>query len=264
MAKAMLLDLAKCTACRGCQAACKQWNDLPAEETTNRGTYQNPADLSYDTYTLIHFEEYERSDGTLAWLFLNQRCLHCKEAACVDSCPTGALAYNEMGLVSYEEEKCNGCGYCTQFCPFGIPRLGNTDLITGEAKSSKCTFCQDRTTNGLSPACAQACPTGAIVFGERDDMVLLGRQRVQALKDKGRADARLYGEKELGGLHQMYVLDEKAGVYGLPEDPKYPGSSWIMQKLVQPVGNIAFGAAIVGSVAAFFISRRNIKMEEVE
>jgi formate dehydrogenase beta subunit len=264
MAKAMLLDLAKCTACRGCQAACKQWNDLPAEETTNRGTYQNPADLSYDTYTLIHFQERERSDGTLAWLFLNQRCLHCSEAACVDACPTGALAYNELGLVSYVEELCNGCGYCTQFCPFGIPRLGAADVITGEAKSSKCTFCQDRTTNGLVPACAQACPTNAIVFGERDELVLMGKQRVQALKDKGRADARLYGEKELGGLHQMYVLEEKASVYGLPEDPKYPGSSWLMQKLIQPVGNIAFGAAVVGSVAAFLISRRNIKMEEVE
>ena len=100
---AMLLDLAKCTACRGCQAACKQWNDLPAEETINRGSYQNPEALSYDTYTLIHFEEHEKADGSLTWLFLNERCLHCTEAACVDSCPTGALAYNGMrGSIRYQ------------------------------------------------------------------------------------------------------------------------------------------------------------------
>ncbi|MGD9146207.1 MAG: 4Fe-4S dicluster domain-containing protein, partial [Anaerolineae bacterium] len=129
---ALLLDLGKCTACRGCQAACKQWNDLPGEETQNWGSYQNPADLSYDTYTLIHFDEHEHEDGSLTWLFLNQRCLHCTDAACVDVCPTGALAYNEMGFVSFEEEKCNGCGYCSQYCPFGIPRLGQVNTISGE------------------------------------------------------------------------------------------------------------------------------------
>ena len=199
----------------------------------------------------------------LAWLFLNQRCLHCTEAACVEVCPTGALSYNSMGFVSYEEEKCNGCGYCTQFCPFSIPRLGDPNVLTGEAKSSKCTFCQDRVTNGLIPACAQVCPTGAILFGERDELVLLGRQRVDALKGKGLKDARLYGEKELGGLHQMYVLEEKASVYGLPESPKYPAGA-TLRNIIQPVGEVAFGAAIVGSIAAFFIARRNIRMEEVE
>jgi formate dehydrogenase iron-sulfur subunit len=260
---AMLLDLAKCTACRGCQAACKQWNDLPAEETQNWGSYQNPANLSYDTYTLIHFDEQEREDGTLAWLFLNQRCLHCTEAACVDVCPTGALAYNEMGFVSFEEDKCNGCGYCSQYCPFGIPRLGQVNTISGEAKSSKCTFCQDRTTNGLSPACAQACPTGAILFGERDELVATGKKRVDDLKARGRSEARLYGENELGGLHQMYVLENKASLYGLPEDPRYPANA-TLRNVLKPLGNVAIGAALVGSVAAFFITRRNIKMEEVE
>jgi formate dehydrogenase beta subunit len=259
----MLLDLAKCTACRGCQAACKQWNDLPAEETQNWGSYQNPVDLSYDTYTLIHFDEHEHEDGTLAWLFLNQRCLHCTEAACVDVCPTGALSYNEMGFVSFEEDKCNGCGYCSQYCPFGIPRLNQISTISGEAKSSKCTFCQDRITNGLSPACAQACPTGAILYGERDELVAMGRQRVENLKTKGLSEARLYGENELGGLHQMYVLESKASVYGLPEAPAYPAGA-TLRNVLKPLGNVAIGAALVGSVAAFFITRRNIKMEEVE
>jgi formate dehydrogenase iron-sulfur subunit len=259
----MLLDLSKCTACRGCQAACKQWNDLPPVDTHNWGSYQNPQDLSYDTYTLIHFDEHEREDGRLEWLFLNQRCLHCTDAACVDVCPTGALAHNEMGFVQYKEELCNGCGYCSQYCPFQIPRLGQADALSGEAKSSKCTFCQDRTTNGLSPACAQTCPTGAIVFGDRDELIAKGKQSVEALKAKGFADAKLYGETELGGLHQMYVLQEKASLYGLPESPKYPIGA-TTKNILRPLGNIAFGAAIVGSIAAFFITRRNIHMEEVE
>jgi formate dehydrogenase iron-sulfur subunit len=168
-----------------------------------------------------------------------------------------------MGFVSFEEDKCNGCGYCTQFCPFGIPRLGQTGALSGEAKSSKCTFCQDRTTNGLAPACAQTCPTGAILYGEREELVALGKQRVEELKAKGRSEARLYGETELGGLHQMYVLDAKASAYGLPEDPKYPVGA-TLRNVLRPVGNIAIGAAVVGSVAAFFITRRNIHMEEVE
>lgn len=263
MAVAMLLDLSKCTACRGCQAACKQWNDLPAVETENWGSYQNPPDLSSDTYTLIHFQEYVRDDNTLAWLFLNERCLHCTEAACVDVCPTGALSHNAMGFVSYEEDKCNGCGYCTQFCPFSIPRLGDVDLISGQAKSSKCTFCQDRTTNGLQPACAQTCPTGAIQFGDRDELVAEGKHRVDVLVGKGRTDASLYGATELGGLHQMYVLEEKASVYGLPADPKYPAGA-ALKNVIRPLGNIAFGAVLVGAVAAFFVTRRNIQMEEVE
>jgi formate dehydrogenase beta subunit len=260
---ALLLDLAKCTACRGCQAACKQWNDLPAVETVNWGSYQNPRELSYDTYTLIHFDEYERDDGTLAWLFRNERCLHCTDAACVDVCPTGALSHNEMGFVSFEEDKCNGCGYCAQYCPFGIPRLGQVDRLTGEAKSSKCTFCQDRITNGLPTACAQACPTGAILCGERDELIAEGKKRVDELKARGRNEARLYGETELGGLHQMYVLEAPASVYGLPENPSYPVGA-TLRNVVKPLGNIAIGAAFVGAAAAFFITRRNINMEEVE
>ena len=263
MTKAMLIDVSKCTACRACQVACKAWNDLPGEITVCLGCYDNPPDLSPDTWNRIAFWEVADADGNLQdWAFRPVRCMHCADAPCVRVCPTGALSKNPMGFTAYGESKCNGCGYCTQFCPYDIPRLKEAD-VWGKGKTTKCTFCQDRTTNGLVPACAQTCPTGAIVFGERDEMVALGRQRVEELKAKGRSEARLYGETELGGLHQMYVLDAAASAYGLPESPTYPtGAS--LRNVLKPVGNIAIGAALVGSVAAFFITRRNIRMEEVE
>jgi formate dehydrogenase iron-sulfur subunit len=262
---ALLLDVSKCTACRGCQAACKQWNDLPAEETVQWGSYQNPKDLSYDTYTLIRFQEYVRDDDTLAWLFLNQRCLHCTDAACVEVCPTGALSHNEMGFVSYEEEKCNGCGYCSQFCPFGIPQLDVASALSGEGKSSKCFFCQDRTTNGLKPACVKTCPAGALDWGDRDAMIGKAQARVDMLKsDLGYPKANVYGETQLGGLGRIYVLTAPAEAYGLPADPKYPAMGTLWQKILQPVGQVAFAATVVGAITAFFIARRNVHMEEVE
>jgi formate dehydrogenase iron-sulfur subunit len=119
--------------------------------------------------------------------------------------------------VVFDQEWCIGCGYCAEACPFDVPRLGH-----GEEKASaiKCRFCIDRVQNGLQPACAKACPTGAIEFGERNALIAQAKDRVDLLKARGFTDARLYGEKELGGLHQMYVLTEKASVFGLPESPK--------------------------------------------
>src|SRR5512135_3097367 len=135
MAKVTLLvDTSKCTACRGCQIACKQWWDLAAGTTTQTGSYENPRDLAPNTLTRITFSEYE-SGGRMQWLFLNLGCMHCTNAACVDVCPTGALKHNEMGFVSFEREVCNGCGYCSQACPFGIPRMDTTNSLTGDAKA---------------------------------------------------------------------------------------------------------------------------------
>jgi formate dehydrogenase iron-sulfur subunit len=216
MARAMLLDVSKCTACRSCQVACKAWNDLPGEITVCAGCYDNPPDLSLDTWNRIAFYEIERAGGQVAWLFRPIRCLHCTQASCVEVCPTGAAAHRGEFVV-IDPDVCIGCGYCAEACPFDVPRLGHGDE---KASARKCWFCQDRVTNGRNPACASACPTGAIEFGDRSALVSKGQARVALLKARGLADAMLYGESELGGLHQMYVLTDKASVYGLPEAPK--------------------------------------------
>jgi formate dehydrogenase iron-sulfur subunit len=264
MAKAMLNDVTKCIACRACQVACKQWHDLPAEVTSNRGTYENPPDLSANTWTKIEFREFG-DNGTLRWLFRKQQCMHCTDPACVKVCPTGALKrHPTLGFVTYERNKCSGCGYCIEFCPFSIPRMdehANKLLGTG-LMGGKCDFCFDRVSNGLEPACAKACPTGAIKFGERDDLIIEGRQRVQVLKET-HPDANLYGEYELGGLHMMYVLDERPEVYGLPENPQMPAAAISLP--IEKWTGVGLGLlAGAGMLTAAVVARARMIQEEKE
>jgi len=261
---AMYIDTSKCMACRGCQVACKQWHDLPGSQTVNTGSYENPPALAPNTWTRIRFREYDDGER-FQWLFLKEGCMHCAEAVCVDVCPTAALKHTPEGLVTFERELCNGCGYCGQFCPFGVPQLEVTNRLTGEAKSSKCVFCQDRTTNGLKPACVKTCPANALDWGDRDELLAKARSRVDLLKTEwGFPQANLYGELELGGLGRLYVLTAPPAAYGLPTAPKYPVVATLWQKLLQPGGQIVFGATIAGALAAFFLARRNIEMKEVE
>ncbi len=252
---AMLIDTSKCTACRGCQVACKQWWDLPETQTQQTGSYENPTDLSAHTWTRITFHEYE-SGGRFQWLFLKQGCLHCTQAACADVCPTSALKYNETGAITLERDLCNGCGYCAQFCPFGIPRLETINLFTGEAKATKCNFCQDRLSEGMKPACVKTCPAGALDWGEREAMLTKAKARVEALKARGYPEANLYGETQLGGLGRVYVLTAPPSAYGLPEAPQYPASATVWQKGVQPAGYGVTLLAAAGIALSWIISRR--------
>ena len=264
--KAMLIDESRCTACRGCQVACKQWNDLEGwgySKTMNPGGYENPPALSPQTWTRIRFNEYDGADG-FRWLFLKEGCMHCGNPACVHACPTAALKQQPDGRVTVELHLCNGCGYCTQFCPFHVPRLDVSNPLTGEAKVSKCHFCQDRTENDLIPACVKTCPAQALSWGDRDGMIASGKKRVETLQARGFVNANLYGESVVGGLGRLYVLIEKPQAYGLPADPRYPYFAVLWKDIVQPLGKIAMGGTILGVLAAWIIIRRNIRMEEVE
>ncbi len=249
MSKAMLIDTSNCLFCNACTVECKRENNI----VVGKGIFWTQM-LTHEVGQYPHVRQY----------YHKRACNHCTQAACVDVCPTGALYHHPDGFVVLDQSKCNGCGYCTQACPFHIPQLDVVNPLTGEAKSNKCTFCVQRTANGGATACSLACPFGAIHYGDRDELIALGKERVEALKAQGVSKARLYGEHELGGLHVLYVLEEEPEVYDLPSDPKYPAMVTLWQKLLQPVGQVAFGATIVGALAAFFVARRNVKMEEVE
>ena len=256
--RAILFDTSKCMACRACQIACKQWNELTGEETINRGAYENPPDLSYQTWLKMKFIETERQ-GKLDWLFARQACMHCTDASCVKVCPTKALYHHELGMVAYDKGLCSGCGYCIEFCPFHIPR-SNRNILTGVAKMDKCTMCTspslDRNGEGYIPACVKTCPTQALVYGERSTLVIQGRERMAALQSKGFMNAYLYGDKELGGLHVLYALDDSPEAYGLPVDPKVPDIAVAWKDIIQPLGLIVGGLAVLGLGMNYLIARK--------
>ncbi len=245
MPKARLIDVSKCTACRGCQVACKQWNELPAEHTTQRGTYENPPDLSGSTWIKVEFRERPGE-----WLFRAHTCMHCTDASCEEVCPTGAISH-QGEVVIIDQEWCIGCGYCVQACPFNVP---HKDEEEGTAR--KCRFCIDRISNGYKPACATNCPSGAIQYGEREELLATARRRVQILTANGSPNATLYGEHEMGGLHTIYILTDQPSVFDLPEAPQLATTTAWVQWL-----SGAIAAGVVAALPFWLIFRRRKQIE---
>lgn len=180
--KAFFIDTTLCTACRGCQIACKQWNQLPATKTENWGNYQNPRDLSFYTYKLVRFSENIGSDGKPVWYFFPDQCRHCVEPPCkeVPEDPEGIIVDTLTGAVLYTDKlkKANSQDV-REACPYDIPRAQ-----PGTGYMAKCTMCLDRVQNGLLPACVKTCPTGAMNFGNRDKMVALAKNRLAEVRSK--------------------------------------------------------------------------------
>lgn len=240
-----LIDTTKCTACRGCQVACKQWNEMPGRRTRNLGTYQNPPELQWNTMTLVRFQEYTDDKGNFKWLFRKEGCMHCTDAACVKVCPTGALYYTAFGTVALKPHLCTGCKDCVAACPFEVPKYdAATDKIT------KCDLCLTRLQANQQPACVKSCITGALTIGRKDMMLKAAEKRVKELG----GDANLYGDKFVGGTHVMYILSEKPEVYdNLPVKPAVPLSIMVWKDLLKPLALIAGGGALVGSFLHYIL-----------
>jgi formate dehydrogenase iron-sulfur subunit len=180
MAYAFFIDTTVCTGCRGCQVACKQWHGLPAEQTRNRGTYQNPPDLSFNTYKLVRMAE-EVIDGRLRWLFFPEQCRHCIEAPCLEAASEASAIYRDAatGAILYTAETRElAAEDIVQACPDSVPRKGPDGTL------AKCDMCNDRVHNGLLPACVKTCPTGAMNFGAREDMIRLAQTRKEQVADQ--------------------------------------------------------------------------------
>ncbi len=210
---AMLIDETRCTGCRACQIACKQWNDLPAEVTRNRGSYQNPAALSAKTWNLIEFREIERA-GKVGFYFLKRACMHCEHPACASVCPVGALYKTPEGPVIYDDSKCIGCRYCMAACPFNVPAFDWDKGLLGQPVIRKCNFCIDRLQAGMQPACAKACPARAINFGEREQLIAAAEARIQ--QTPARYVDHVYGKTEAGGTSILYLSSVPFENLGLP------------------------------------------------
>lgn len=241
MSKAFLTDTTKCIGCRGCQVACKEWNGLPAGKAEFLGSYENPRHLSATSWRKVRFVEPE--SGDVRWSFLSDSCKHCSEANCLAACPTGAIYRTQTGAVVVNDDRCNGCRYCVAACPYKV--MGFNEA-TGRV--AKCTLCADRVEAGLNPACATSCPTGALVYGERELMLKNARARVEELGAKQGKKARLYGEAEMGGLNNLMVLGEPSVSYGLPENPASGQSAIFPSSLMSVFGS---AVTVVAAVVAF-------------
>lgn len=253
-AVAMLVDISDCIGCKACEVACKQWNQNPAELAKFNGTYQSHDNLSAKTWTMIKFTEEMDEAGKIQWMFQKHNCMHCTEAGCVMACPVDALYHEPNGVVNLNFDKCIGCGYCEQACPFDAIHVDPQFFGTNQ-KAGKCTLCYDRITNGLAPACVQACPTDCIKYGSRDDLIKWGQERVATLKARGFKNAYLYGETELGGLHELYVLTERPEKYNLPTNPTVSKRVYLWQKFVKPIGKTVLGAMLFGLLANLIVNR---------
>jgi formate dehydrogenase iron-sulfur subunit len=241
-------DTSICIGCKACEVACKEWNHVPDEiEGWTGHSYDHSVDLGANRWRHVAFIEQEKPLGPDAaaeslveaaeranavdgwgldtyqdgdgvrWLMASDVCKHCTSAACLDVCPTGALFRTEFGTVVVQPDVCNGCGYCVPACPFGV-----IDRREPDGRAWKCTLCYDRLKDDLEPACAKACPTDSIQFGELDDLRERAEKRLAKMHEAGAAEARLYGadpDDGVGGFGAFFLLLDEPEVYGLPPDP---------------------------------------------
>jgi formate dehydrogenase iron-sulfur subunit len=294
--KGMFVDTSICTGCKACQVACKEWNQLPMEDeaAVHLGSaflaesYDNTGHLSATNWRHVKFIEQfpdNRAETQGRWLMMSDSCKHCVQAGCLEVCPTGALFRTDFGAVDIHSDVCIGCRYCVGACPFGVISFndkyganeGGPHMVKGTV--NKCVLCSDRVANGLGTACAKACPTSSITFGNLDDLKGLAAARLHALHSRGQTDAYVYGWdlkeegldrpsggaqdlKVVGGLNVFYLLLDKPNVYGLPDhDPELP------QKNILPnAGGALFMAGVLGiaGVASFRKRRMDAAGEAAE
>ena len=212
-------DSTVCIGCKACEVACKEWNGIPHDGFVWRGmSYDNTVSLGHSTWRHVKFVEYERN-GAPAWDFSSDVCKHCEHAGCLDACPTGSIVRTEFGGVYVQPDVCNGCGYCVVSCPFGVIDRRPTD-----GRAFKCTFCYDRQKSGLQPACATACPTESIQFGDLGELRARAQERAAVLHARGVTDAVVYDPQHtsVGGTHAIFLVRGTPEAYNLPSNPERP------------------------------------------
>jgi len=275
MGNGFFTDTTLCIGCKACEVACKQWNQLPADGYEFSGnSYDNTMALGGTTWRHVAFVEQQappdEPPSESRWLMMSDVCKHCTNAGCLEACPTGAIVRNEFDDVYIQPDVCNGCGYCVPSCPFGVVDLiAHKDYDAGRGFVSdgrtsddatqkhggiagKCTLCYDRQKVGFTPACAKACPTESIVFGDVDKLKAQARKRVETLTARG-VPAYLYGVDSgtsVGDLNAFFLLTDRPEKYNLPERPVLPSTH-------QPAG-YASGALAAAALAyvGFLIFRR--------
>jgi len=255
-AKGFFTDTTVCIGCKACEAACKQWNQLPDDGLCFTGmSYDNTAALGGASWRHVAFVERDMplagqttGVGNFSWLLASDVCKHCQRAGCLEACPTGAIVRTEFDSVYVQPDICNGCGYCVVACPFGV-----IDRRPDDGRAWKCTLCYDRLKSGLEPACAKACPTDSIQFGDLEELHETARERLAQLHAQGMSEARLYGldeEDQPGteGLNAFFLLTDRPEVYNLPPDPVVPTKKAATGWAALGLAGLGLAAAVVGTL----------------
>jgi len=254
-AKGFFTDTSVCIGCKACEVACKEWNELTGNPPAFLAdSFDNTGKLDAENWRHVKFIEGDRltaattaGDGQ-AWLMMSDVCKHCQQASCAEVCPTNAIIRTEFDTVFIQQDTCNGCRNCIAACPYGV--IGFSEK-TGTAR--KCTLCYDRLQNDMTPACAKACPTQSIQFGNLVDLQAAADKRLAQLRQTGFSNAQLYGRdpnQVYGGLNSFFLLMDKPEVYGLPtgESAQLPSRNDIGGY----VGVLVAGAlAVLGGLLAF-------------
>lgn len=255
---AFLTDSTLCIGCKACEVACKEWNGIDADGLEWSGhSYDNTGAVGASTWRHVKFVEHEPIAGLggnaadlNSWAFSSDVCKHCEVAGCLEACPTGAIVRTEFGGVYVQPDVCNGCAYCVVACPFGVVQKNKDD-----GRAFKCTFCYDRQKDGLKPACAKACPTESIQFGEIESLRLDAQERLRELHSRGMTDAQLYDPKEtsVGGIHAFFIVRGDPKQYNLPPKPEVPT---VYLRDGWKASAIGSGLLVAGALLAFLSSPR--------
>jgi len=254
---AFLTDSTLCIGCKACEVACKEWNQVGCDGLNWSGfSYDNTGAVGASSWRHVKFVEQTPEPGfggnapqLNSWSFSSDVCKHCENAGCLEACPTGAIVRTEFGSVFVQPDICNGCAYCVVSCPFGVVERNDED-----GRAFKCTFCYDRQKSGLEPACAKACPTGSIQFGELDELKELAGQRMAMLKQRGMTDATVYdaSNTSVGGTHALFIVRGNPRAYNLPPQPEVPT---VFLKKGWTSSAVAALILLSGTIAAFLGER---------
>jgi len=226
----MLYDTTMCVGCHACSAACRDWNSTEAELDPS-GLYDAPTELTADSWTLIQLHQGENENS-----FVKRQCMHCIDPGCVSGCPVHALEKTEAGPVTYDARRCIGCRYCMYACPFDIPRFEWEEVLPVIAK---CTLCSDRIAAGDGPACAERCPTGALIWGRRGDLLEEAEKRL--VDYPNRYVNKVYGKDDAGGTSVLYLSHVPFEYLGLPKLGPEP-----IPGLSERTGNIFIPSILLG------------------
>jgi formate dehydrogenase beta subunit len=207
----LLYDATVCIGCKACVSACTTANGLIPDTERSGGLWQMPTDLNAQTKNIIRL--YQSADGS-EHSFIKRQCMQCIDPACVSGCPFGALTKGDKGIVEWKANRCIGCRYCEISCPFDVPRF---EWAKFNPKIVKCELCRHRLADGQQPACTSVCPTGAVIFGTRQQLLVEAKRRIAAHPGKY-FENRVYGEYDLGGTQVLYLSHVPFDKLGLPVD----------------------------------------------